>query len=69
MYSKVANPGDVHITFPEWIPLICSVLGMLMYVVAHFTRSWLLGRREREREEWRLMCVCVCVALPQNQLD
>ncbi|KAI5849575.1 hypothetical protein DFP73DRAFT_541096 [Morchella snyderi] len=30
VYSKVANPGNVHITFPEWIPLICSVLGMLI---------------------------------------
>ncbi|RPB16142.1 UPF0220-domain-containing protein [Morchella conica CCBAS932] len=30
VYSKVANPGDVHIKFPEWIPLICSVLGMLI---------------------------------------
>lgn len=32
MYSKVANDGDVHITFPDWIPLICSVVGMLVYV-------------------------------------
>ncbi|KAL0637866.1 Vacuolar protein sorting-associated protein 68 [Maublancomyces gigas] len=30
VYSKAANDGWVHITFPDWIPLICSVLGMLV---------------------------------------
>ena len=30
IYSKVASGSDVHITFTDWIPLICSVLGMIV---------------------------------------
>jgi len=30
VFSKVANAGFVHINFLDWIPLICSVLGMLV---------------------------------------
>ncbi|CUS11961.1 unnamed protein product [Tuber aestivum] len=30
VYSKHASGGDVHITIVDWIPLICSVLGMLV---------------------------------------
>lgn len=30
VYSKVANAGTVHITFVDWIPVICSSLGMLI---------------------------------------
>ncbi|BFZ55170.1 Vacuolar protein sorting-associated protein 68 [Savitreella phatthalungensis] len=28
VYSKVANAGNVHVSFVDWIPAICSVLGM-----------------------------------------
>ncbi|KAF8427429.1 hypothetical protein EV426DRAFT_529714 [Tirmania nivea] len=30
VYSKVNNPGDVHVRFVDWIPGICSALGMLV---------------------------------------
>jgi len=30
VYSKVNNPSDVHIKFVDWIPGICSGLGMLV---------------------------------------
>lgn len=31
VFSKVANgTSTVHVTFVDWIPLICSVLGMLV---------------------------------------
>lgn len=30
LYSKVANAGTVHITFVDWLPAICSALGMLI---------------------------------------
>lgn len=30
VYSKVNNPGDVHVKFVDWIPGICSALGMLV---------------------------------------
>lgn len=30
LYSKVANAGTVHLTFVDWIPVICSSLGMLI---------------------------------------
>ncbi|KAI5806557.1 hypothetical protein DFH27DRAFT_479987 [Peziza echinospora] len=30
VYSKVNNPGDVHVEFVDWIPGICSALGMLV---------------------------------------
>ncbi|CCG83522.1 UPF0220 domain protein [Taphrina deformans PYCC 5710] len=30
IYSKVANAGTVHISFVDWIPAICSSLGMLI---------------------------------------
>ena len=32
IYSKAANGGDVHVQFVDWIPLICNILGMLVYV-------------------------------------
>ncbi|KAH0609803.1 uncharacterized protein H6S33_012349 [Morchella sextelata] len=41
--SKVHNPSDVHIHFPEWIPLICSVLGML--IINSIEKSRLTGDR------------------------
>lgn len=30
IYSKTANASDVHVTFVDWIPIICSTLGMLV---------------------------------------
>ena len=30
VYSKVANAGTVHVTFVDWIPTICSAIGMLV---------------------------------------
>lgn len=30
IYSKTANASDVHITFVDWIPIICSTFGMLI---------------------------------------
>lgn len=30
VYSKVANAGTVHVTVVDWIPTICSALGMLV---------------------------------------
>ncbi|KAF8471976.1 hypothetical protein BDZ91DRAFT_770937 [Kalaharituber pfeilii] len=30
VYSRVNNPGDVHVKFVDWIPGICSALGMLV---------------------------------------
>ncbi|EDK46599.1 vacuolar protein sorting protein 68 [Lodderomyces elongisporus NRRL YB-4239] len=30
IYSKTVNALDVHVTFVDWIPLICSSLGMLI---------------------------------------
>ncbi|BFZ62345.1 Vacuolar protein sorting-associated protein 68 [Saitoella coloradoensis] len=30
VYSKVASGGEVHVTFVDWIPGICSVLGMIV---------------------------------------
>ncbi|CAK9440150.1 uncharacterized protein LODBEIA_P42500 [Lodderomyces beijingensis] len=30
IYSKTVNASDVHVTFIDWIPLICSGLGMLI---------------------------------------
>lgn len=30
VYSKVANAGSVHVTFVDWIPAICSALGLLI---------------------------------------
>ena len=32
IYSKFASGGDVHVTFTDWCPLICSVLGLIVYV-------------------------------------
>ncbi|KAH3678315.1 hypothetical protein WICMUC_001596 [Wickerhamomyces mucosus] len=29
IYSKTVNASDVHISFVDWIPIICSSLGML----------------------------------------
>ncbi|KAH3682467.1 hypothetical protein WICPIJ_006560 [Wickerhamomyces pijperi] len=29
IFSKTANASDVHITFIDWVPIICSTLGML----------------------------------------
>ena len=31
IYSKAANGGDVHVQFVDWIPLICNILGMIVY--------------------------------------
>ncbi|CAZ82497.1 unnamed protein product [Tuber melanosporum] len=41
VYSKHANGGDVHITIVDWIPLICSILGML--VINSIERSRLVA--------------------------
>ncbi|KAG0670220.1 Transmembrane protein 50A [Maudiozyma exigua] len=30
LYSKHANASDVHVTFIDWIPFICSTFGMLI---------------------------------------
>lgn len=30
IYSKTANASTVHVTFIDWIPFICSTLGMLI---------------------------------------
>ena len=30
LYSKHANASDVHVTFIDWIPFLCSTLGMLI---------------------------------------
>ncbi|KAI5956857.1 VPS68 [Candida jiufengensis] len=30
IYSKTINASDVHVTFIDWIPFICSSLGMLI---------------------------------------
>lgn len=30
IYSKVRNGGEVHVVFTDWIPGICSCLGMLV---------------------------------------
>jgi hypothetical protein len=30
IYSKTVNASDVHVTFVDWIPIICSTLGMLI---------------------------------------
>ena len=30
IYSKVANNGTVHMNFVDWIPAICSALGLLI---------------------------------------
>lgn len=30
LYSKHANASDVHVTFIDWIPFLCSTLGMLV---------------------------------------
>ena len=31
IYSKAANGGDVHVQFVDWIPMICNILGMVVY--------------------------------------
>ncbi|KAL7275163.1 Vacuolar protein sorting-associated protein 68 [Rhizina undulata] len=41
VYSKTANPGNVHIKFVDWIPLICTCLGML--VINSIERSRFFG--------------------------
>lgn len=41
VYSKVNNPGDVHINFVDWIPGICSASGML--VINSIEKSHLNG--------------------------
>ncbi|PWW80450.1 UPF0220-domain-containing protein [Tuber magnatum] len=35
VYSKHVSGGDVHITIVDWIPLICSILGMLTINSVH----------------------------------
>ncbi|QLL33328.1 hypothetical protein HG536_0E02390 [Torulaspora globosa] len=30
IYSKHANASDVHVTFVDWIPFLCSTFGMLI---------------------------------------
>ncbi|EMG50300.1 VPS68 Vacuolar protein sorting-associated protein 68 [Candida maltosa Xu316] len=30
IYSKTINASDVHVTFIDWIPFICSAFGMLI---------------------------------------
>ncbi|AET37798.1 Vps68p Ecym_2041 [Eremothecium cymbalariae DBVPG len=30
LYSKNANGSEVHVTFVDWIPIICNSLGMLI---------------------------------------
>lgn len=30
LYSRHANGSDVHVTFVDWIPFICSTLGMMV---------------------------------------
>jgi len=33
IYSKAANASDIHVQFVDWIPLICTILGMAMYFI------------------------------------
>ncbi|AMD18609.1 HBL293Wp [Eremothecium sinecaudum] len=40
LYSKVANGSDISVTFIDWIPTICSTLGML--IVSSIDKNWLL---------------------------
>ncbi|CCK67821.1 Vps68p KNAG_0A01320 [Huiozyma naganishii CBS 8797] len=30
LYSKYSNASDVHVTFIDWIPFLCSTLGMIV---------------------------------------
>lgn len=30
LYSKYANASGIHVTFIDWVPIICSMLGMLI---------------------------------------
>lgn len=41
VYSKVANAGLVHMTFVDWIPAICSALGLV--IVNSIDKSKLTG--------------------------
>lgn len=41
VFSKVANAGEIHITFVDWIPSICSGLGLL--IVNSINKSRLTG--------------------------
>lgn len=41
IFSKSANASEVHIKFVDWIPLICSILGML--VINSIKKSSLAG--------------------------
>lgn len=41
LYSKHANASDVHVTFIDWIPFLCSTLGML--IVNSIEKSRLLN--------------------------
>ncbi|ORY85490.1 hypothetical protein BCR37DRAFT_344814 [Protomyces lactucae-debilis] len=41
IYSKVANAGLVHVSFVDWIPTICSALGMI--IVNSIDKSKLTG--------------------------
>lgn len=40
LYSKHANASDVHVTFIDWIPFLCSTFGML--IVSSIEKSRLL---------------------------
>lgn len=41
LYSKHANASDVHVTFIDWIPFLCSTLGMI--IVSSIEKSRLLN--------------------------
>jgi len=41
VYSKTANASEIHINFIDWIPGICSALGML--VINSIEKSRLTG--------------------------
>jgi hypothetical protein len=47
IYSKTANGGDVHVQFVDWIPLICNIVGMLVYLLLS-PRGWWGSRMEAD---------------------
>lgn len=44
IYSKTVNASDVHVTFIDWLPFICSSLGML--IVNSIEKSHLMNSEQ-----------------------
>lgn len=64
VFSKVANgTSTVHVTFVDWIPLICSVLGMLVINTIEKARLSSSYSYQDDNVAWRWLVLFMSFAL------